>query len=189
LPLQLKRIGMKKKLLIGAGVLIIVIIIGMMWINNRNRTLSPPGEANYDKGGLTIDIPYSRPSQKGRVIFGTVEEEALQPYGVYWRLGANEATQVTFNRDVLFNGNAIKAGTYRMYAVPGPDEFEISLNTGLGNWGAFEPDYSLDILKTMIPVEESDQAVEQYTIRFEEASPVVFIVCEWANMKIKIPVE
>jgi len=180
---------MKKKIFIGLGVLALIIVGAMMYLNNRNRTLSPPGLANYDKNDLTIEIPYSRPTQKGRLIFGSEEDGALQPYGVYWRLGANEATQVTFNRDVLFNGNEIKAGTYRMYAVPGADEFEISLNTELGKWGAFEPDYSLDILKTKVPTEKSSSPVEQYTIRFEEDGSTVFIICEWSDTRIRIPVE
>ena len=180
---------MKKKILIGMGVLIVAVLLAMMYLDNRNRTLSPSGLASYDGSDLKMEIPYSRPSKKGRMIFGTVAEEALQPYGVYWRLGANEATEVTFSRDVLFNGNEVAAGTYRMYAVPGASEFEISLSTDLGKWGAFEPDYSLDILKTKIPATTGNESVEQYTIRFEEESPIVYIVCEWSYTKIRIPVE
>lgn len=180
---------MKKKILIGVGVFVLIILVGFIYLNYRNRSLSPQGTANYDKNGLTIDIPYSRPSQKGRLIFGTAEEEALLPHGVYWRLGANEATEVTFNKDVLFNGEPIMAGTYRMYAVPGAQEFEISLNGELGKWGYMEPDYEQDVLKTMVPVETSSQSVEQFTIRFEEAADGVHIVCEWSDTKVKIPVK
>lgn len=179
---------MKKKILIGIGIFILIIIIGFVYLNYRNRSLSPKGMAKYDKNGLTIEIPYSRPTKKGRLIFGTAEDGALLPYGVYWRLGANEATEVTFNRDVLFNGEPVKAGTYRMYAVPGEEEFEISLNSELGEWGYMQPDYDLDVLKTMVPVEKSDESVEQFTIRFEEAGDEVLIVCEWSDTKVKIPV-
>lgn len=133
-------------------------------------------------------IPYSKPSKRDRLIFGSAEEGALLPYGKYWRLGANEATDVTFNKDVLFNGEEISAGTYRMYAVPGKEEFEISLNTQIGKWGYSEPDYALDVLKTMVPVEKSDDSVEQFNIRFEEKEAEVFIICEWSDTKVKIPV-
>lgn len=180
---------MKKKILIGVGIFILILVIGFIYLNYRNRSLSPKGEVKYDKNGLTIEIPYSRPSAKGRLIFGTLEEGALLPYGVYWRLGANEATEITVNRDIYFNGNEIPAGTYRMYAVPGPDVFEISLNSGLGDWGAFEPDNSLDVLKTKVPVEQSGSPVEQFTIRFEETGSTVLVVCEWSDTKIKIPIE
>lgn len=180
---------MKKKILIGVGVFILIIVVGFLYLNYRNRNLSPPGVVKYDKNDFIIEIPYSRPSKKGRLIFGTIEDGALLPYGVYWRLGANEATQVTFNRNVLFNGTSVSAGTYRIYAVPGEHQFEITLNTELGKWGAFEPNHDLDILKTTVPVEKSNESVEQFTIRFEEESPVVLIVCEWSDVKIKIPVE
>jgi len=180
---------MKKKILIGVGVFILIIIIGMIYLNYRNRNLSPPGIVKFDKNDLTIEIPYSRPSKRGRLIFGTEEEGALLPYGKYWRLGANEATEITLNRDVLFNGELVEAGTYRMYAVPGENEFEVSLNTGLGKWGYSEPDYSLDVLKTKVPVERSNESVEQFTIRFEEEQGRVLVVCEWSDVKIKIPVE
>jgi len=151
--------------------------------------LSPPGEAMYNKGDFSIEIPYSRPSKKERVIFGPEEKGALQPNGVYWRLGANEATEITVNKDIIFNGEKLSAGTYRMYAVPGSESFEISLNSELGKWGYMEPDYSLDVLKTSIPIETSKESVEQFTIRFEESGSKVLIVCEWSFTKIKIPVE
>lgn len=180
---------MKKKILTGVGIFVLILVIGFIYLNYRNRTLSPPGEVKYDKNGLTIEIPYSRPSAKDRLIFGTTDEGALQPHGVYWRLGANEATEITINRDVLFNGNEISAGTYRMYAVPGAESFEISLNSELGKWGAFEPDYTLDVLKTKVPVQKGGEPVEQFTIRFEEQGSTVLVVCEWTDVKVKIPVE
>ncbi len=180
---------MKKKILIGVGIFILILVVGFMYLNYRNRTLSPAGIVKYNKNDLIIDIPYSRPSKKERLIFGTEEEGALLPYGVYWRLGANEATEISFNRDVLFNGNDIAAGTYSMYAVPGEKTFEISLNSEFGQWGYSEPDYNLDVLKTIVPVEHSNESVEQFTIRFEEKGSKVLVVCEWSDIKIKIPVE
>lgn len=180
---------MLKKVLIGFGVLILVLIVAFVYLNYRNRTLSPPGLATFEKDGFKIEIPYSKPSKKGRLIFGSAEEGALLPDGVYWRLGANEATEVTFNQDVLFNGSEISAGTYWIYAIPGEHEFEISLNSELGKWGAFEPDYALDVLKTKVPVVRSDASVEQFNIRFEESGEEVLIVFEWSDVKIKIPVQ
>jgi hypothetical protein len=179
---------MKKKILIGAGIFVLLLILGAFYLNYRNRTLSPPGVVRYDQNDFIIEIPYSRPSKKGRMIFGTEEEGALQPYGKYWRLGANEATEISFSRDVLFNGNPVPAGTYRIYAVPGERQFEISLNSELGKWGAMEPDYEMDVLKTTVPVEKSNQSVEQYTIRFEEDGEDVLVVFEWSDVKIKVPV-
>lgn len=180
---------MKKKILIGVGIFVLILVVGFIYLNYRNRSLSPPGTAKYARNGLTIEIPYSRPSAKGRVIFGTEADGALLPNGKYWRLGANESTEITLNKDILFNGNEISAGTYRMYAVPGTNDFEISLNSESGKWGAFLPDYDLDVLKTRIPIEKGGLSVEQFTIRFEEEGASVLVVCEWSDVKVKIPIE
>ena len=180
---------MLKKILIGIAALVVVAVGVLFFLNNRNRTLSPPGRAELTSGDLTISIPYSRPSVKGRVIFGTKEQGALQPYGVYWRLGANESTEITFSRDVKFNGEPVKAGTYRTYAIPGPQEFEIVLNTELGKWGVFEPDHSLDILKTKVPVQRLDTPVEQYTINLEKTDNGIQIVFLWSDVKFVVPVQ
>lgn len=166
-----------------------LVIIGLFVLNYRSRSISPPAKVQYEYGDFSMEISYSRPGMRGRQIFGTKEIGALLPYGVYWRMGANEATEITFSKDVYFNGNDVAAGTYRMYAVPGEQEFEISLNTGLGKWGYSEPDYSLDILKTKIPVQKSTSSIEQFTIRFEEDGILVMIICEWSDVVVKIPVE
>lgn len=185
---------MVKKILIGVIVLAVIVAVGLWYANNRNRTLSPPGKAELSNGDLTITIPYSRPSVRGRVIFGTKEQGALQPYGAYWRLGANEATEVTFSKDVTVGDQLVKAGTYRIYAIPGAEEFEIIFNTELGKWGAFEPDHSLDILHVKVPVEKLGQPVEQYTISLHptisqsDEQPGIEIIFEWADVRFRLPV-
>jgi hypothetical protein len=180
---------MKKKILIGLAIVIVLLAIGFAWLNNRNRTLSPPGKTELTVNGLTVSIPYSRPSVRGRLIFGTEEQKALQPYGKYWRLGANESTEITVNKDVLFNGQPIKAGTYRMYAVPGANEFDIGLNSELGKWGAMEPDYGLDVLHTKVPAERAAAPVEQYTITTVEADGGINVVFEWSDVKFVVPIK
>ena len=180
---------MKKKIIIGVLIFIVLLAIGFAWLNNRNRTLSPPGNTELTVNGLTVSIPYSRPSVRGRLIFGTEEQKALQPYGKYWRLGANESTEITVNKDVLFNGQPVKAGTYRMYAIPAADSFDIVLNSELGKWGAMEPDYSLDVLHTKVPVEKASAPVEQYTISTVEADGGINVIFEWSDIKFVVPVK
>jgi hypothetical protein len=88
---------MKRKILIGAVILVVVLGAAMAYLNYRSRTLSPSGSGTITNGDLTVSVSYSRPSVRGRVIFGTKEQNALQPYGAYWRLGANESTEITFS--------------------------------------------------------------------------------------------
>lgn len=180
---------MLKKILIGVAILIVLLVAAFAWLNNRNRTLSPPGDAKLTSGDLTISITYSRPSVRNRLIFGTEEQGALQPYGKYWRLGANEATEITFNRDVQFNGQPVKAGTYSMYAVPGPDTFDLALNSETGRWGAMEPDYDQDLVHTNVPVQKTNAPVEQYTISLEPIDKGISVIFEWSDTRLVVPVE
>lgn len=180
---------MLKKILIGVIVLLVVVGAGFMYLNYRNRTLSPPGSASLTNGALTVSISYSRPSVRDRVIFGTEEQKALQPYGKYWRLGANEATEISFSTNVLFNGKPVNAGTYRIYAVPGPEQFELALNTELGEWGYSEPDYSKDVLKTTVPVEKLSTPVEQYTITLGKSGSNINAIFDWSDVRLTVPIE
>jgi len=172
---------MVKKILIGLGVFAIIVIAFMLYANNRNRTLSPPGHTEIENNGLKVSVDYSRPSVRKRLIFGTAAEGALQPYGKYWRLGANEPTLLTVNKDFNLNGIAVKAGAYDMYAIPSADGFEIRLNQGGRFWGYTEPDYSLDVMQTNVSSTKTGTPVEQFTIKSKADKEGVKLIFAWAN--------
>jgi hypothetical protein len=153
------------------------------------RPLSPPGEVSLTSRDLTVSVTYSRPSVRGRLIFGDPDQQPLQPYGEYWRLGANAATEVTFSRDVLFNGSATSAGTYRMYAIPGREYFEIVLNSETGVSGSQLPDPSRDVLRTKVPVEKPAAPVELFTITLDEVSDGMDMVFEWSDVRFVVPIQ
>lgn len=180
---------MKRRVITVIAVVIALLAIAAFYLNYRNRTLSPPGDASVTSGDLKVSVTYSRPSVRGRLIFGREDQDALLPYGKYWRLGANESTEITFNKDVLFNGEPVKAGTYKMYAVPGKESFQIGLNTVTGKWGYSEPDYSKDILKTSVAVETIPTPVEQFTISLDPSNSGVNVICEWSTTRFTIPVK
>ena len=180
---------MLKKVLIGFGVIVLALVLVFAWMNYRSRTLSPPGKAQIEVNDLLVEINYSRPTVRSRLIFGSEAEGALQPYGSYWRLGANEATEITINQEVLFNGMPLPAGTYRLYAVPGPNTFRIGVNSELGKWGAWEPDYGKDLFTTEVPVTRLKMPVEQFTARIEEGpADGVTVYFEWSDVQLAIPI-
>jgi hypothetical protein len=178
-----------KKVWIGILALLIFLAIAFIYFSYRNRVLSPPGKETLTSGGMTVTVTYGRPSVRGRLIFGPNPDQALQPYGRYWRLGANDATEVTFNRDVLFNGAPVKGGSYRMYAIPGPDSFLIALNSELGKWGAIEPDYDKDVLRTKVPVKKITTPVEQYTISLAPEGDGINMIFEWSDTRFVVPLK
>ncbi|MCL6260130.1 DUF2911 domain-containing protein [Aquiflexum sp. TKW24L] len=180
---------MLKKFLIGLGVLALILAVAFIYMNNRNRTLSPPGFVELDNNKLHVKVLYSRPSVKGRLIFGSEADGALQPWGSYWRLGANEATEMTINQNVIFNGEPLNAGTYSLYAIPGADSFQIGVNTVVGSWGAQEPDYSKDLFVTEVPVTRLVTPVEQFTTRIENGpNDGAIVYFEWSDVQLIIPI-
>ncbi len=81
--------------------------------------------------GLTdVTVEYSRPSAKGRTIFGD-----LVPFGKLWRTGANANTTVSFSEDVVINGNTLKKGKYALFTTPKADIWEVVFYSDTDNWG------------------------------------------------------
>lgn len=180
---------MKKKIFIGIAAIILVFVGWVMYGLFIAEPASPPATVESSFEDLNMKVSYSRPYKKGRVIFGEESENALQPYGKYWRLGANAATEITFSKDVAFAGKPVSAGTYRMYAVPGPSIWEVSLNSGTGVFfGAAEPDYELDVLKVEVPSQTTESETEQFTISFASDSTGAIMNFMWDRTLVQIPI-
>jgi Protein of unknown function (DUF2911) len=113
--------------------------------------------------GLTdIEIVYSRPSAKNRVIYG-----GIVPYGQVWRTGANQATKITFSTPVKLEGNEIPAGTYSLFTIPGENEWTIIINKNTNQWGAFGYKTNDDFVRfPVMPVTLKDTRIETFAIEF-----------------------
>ena len=127
-----------------------------------------------------VTVTYGRPYKKGRVIFGELEK-----YGKVWRVGADEATQITFNQDTKFGGEGVKKGTYTLFAIPEANEWTIILNSQLGQWGAYgyEKAKDKDVLKIKVPATKLASVVEQLTINADKSA----LTIEWDQTKVSIP--
>ncbi len=179
---------MKKKIWIGIAILFGLFILFEVYQFATTRSHSPELTETFKSNNVEISVTYCRPYKKGRLIFGPENEDALVPYGKYWRLGANDATEITFSEDIMFGHESVKAGSYRMYAVPNADAWEVSLNSELGEFGYFEPDYNLDVAKIKASVEEKPDITEQFTIKFEEHQDKVMMYFLWDQTKVEIPI-
>jgi hypothetical protein len=103
-------------------------------------------------------------------------------------LGANAATEVTFNVPVLFADQPVTAGTYRMYAIPGESLWTVILNSELGASGSDEPNHNLDVLSVEVPATNTN-ITEQFTISFQSAGNGVNMEFNWDAVKIVIPIQ
>jgi hypothetical protein len=152
--------------------------------------VSPADTITFEKDGIHLQIDYSRPYKKERLIFGEESEGALQPYGVYWRMGANEATKLTTSALINIEGNRLVEGSYAMYAFPGESEWTIGFNTMSDKWGAWEPDYSHDVFRIVVEPTRLPNVVEQMTMTFVDSEEhLLEIVMQWDQVEVRIPVD
>ena len=136
---------------------------------------------------LIARVIYGRPQKDGRVIFGE-----LEPYGKVWRLGANEATEIEFFKDIKINGKTIKKGRYTMYALLNPDKWTIILNKETDTWGAFKYDSTKDILRADVPVQRQNDITEVFSLVFEKnpaasSTKSANLVITWDDVQVKLP--
>ena len=136
--------------------------------------------SNYRVSEKVIKIIYSRPQLKGRSL------EKLAPLGKKWRTGANEATEVTFYKDVVFGGTAVKAGTYTMYAIPGKTTWTVALSSQLNVWGVYFHKDENDVAKVTIPVKQTEENLDVFSIAIDED---MTINMGWGTTLIRIPVQ
>lgn len=129
-----------------------------------------------------VSINYNAPSMRGRVIFGE-----LVPYNQVWRSGANQATQVTFKKDVDFGGQAVKAGTYSLFSIPGEKDWTIILNTDLTQWGAFGYNDIKD--KNIAEVKVTSTSLESPIESMEIGSNAHELWIAWEKTKVIIPLK
>jgi hypothetical protein len=113
-------------------------------------------------GGKKVTVEYSRPSAKGRKIFG-----GLVPYGQVWRTGANEATVITVDGDFMAGALHVPQGSYSLFTIPGEKEWTLILNKTAKQWGAFKYEEKTDLGRAPMKVGTSAKAVEKLTITIE----------------------
>ena len=152
----------------------------------KTPTLSPFSKISQQVGLTDITLEYSRPSAKGRVVFG-----ALVPYNKVWRTGANAATKITFKEVAKIGGKTIQPGEYAIYTIPGEDRWIIIIhsNTSLRSiaGGAYKP--SNDVFRFEI-APKNNNYVETFTCQFSQVKTNALILdITWENTLISIPIE
>lgn len=103
-----------KKLLSSLFALVAVSLVYTAEAQIKTPAPSPSCKVEQTVGLTEVHIEYSRPSMKGRTVFGN-----LVPFGKNWRTGANAATKITFSKDVTVGGKALEAGSYALFTTPG----------------------------------------------------------------------
>lgn len=133
-----------------------------------------------------LKIVYSQPHKKGREIFGK-----LVPYEQVWRLGANEATEITTTRDIFVSGQLLPAGTYAMYAIPYSDNWVIIFNSNVGQWGSYNYDEKKDVLRVVAPSRPigNNTVFEAFTISIDEHNNRAQLFFRWDRTEASLTID
>lgn len=174
----------------GVFVLLFVYVIRPIQIE-RTKQFSPEQYVTYTQGDLQIDLFYCSPSKKGRTIFG-----GLVPFGEVWRTGANEATTITTNKDLIIDGKKLVTGNYSIWTIPEEDTWTIIFNNKMYNWGIKRGsgkaarDSDFDALTTTAKVSRSLTTIENFSITLNETSPdTTVMLFSWDNVVVPLEIK
>lgn len=152
-----------------------------------NTPAPSPFSRLEQKVGLTdVAIEYSRPSMRGRTIFGD-----LVPYDKLWRTGANAYTLISFSDDVKIGGNEVKAGTYSIFTKPGKESWEVFFYTDTQGGGVPRDwEDSKVAAKLSVPVYPIPMAVETFTITLDDLKTnSANLGLLWEKTYVAVPIE
>lgn len=176
-----------KKILIA-----LAIIITQFTIEAQVQTpqASPKATVNQVVGLTDVEVVYSRPSARGRAVFGN-----LVPFGKLWRTGANENTTISFSDDVIIGGKTLKKGKYAIFTIPNIQSWEVIFYTATDNWGTPEEFKEANVaLRTSVKEESMPKAMNTFTIGINGLnSDYAFLEIFWENsfvsLKFEVPTQ
>ena len=166
-----------------AALLISIALVSTSAIAQKLKP-SPKSVLTQVVGTTEVKIEYHRPGLKGRKL------ESLITKGEVWRTGANQATEITFSKNVNMGGKDIAAGTYSLYSIPGTSEWSIIINTKL-SWGT-QYSKEKDVVRFSAKANSVNLPTETFTIDISDISKdgtKANIELRWGNVVVKAPFE
>ncbi|NNE78598.1 MAG: DUF2911 domain-containing protein [Pricia sp.] len=177
--------------------LIILAVLGLLfffvlgpYMRDQTKKHSPEKTSTYEQNGFDLTVNYSSPSKKDRVIFGE-----LVPYNTVWRTGANEPTTFITTSDIEIGDQNLPAGTYSLWTKPNKENWLVIFNEDIPDWGVTilsggkettrSPEN--DVVEIEVPVEETNQTIENLTIDFENEGQL-YLFLSWDRTKVKVPI-
>ena len=167
---------------------LLLFTINLSFSQINTPRVSPASEVEQMVGLTQIEIEYSRPSMRGREVFGN-----LVPFGKVWRTGADNSTKISFDTDVIISGKTIQSGTYSIFSIPNKESWEIILYSDVELWGV-PRDWSENkiVFSSMFDVKKlkKSNTVETFTISFNDlTNNDVNMSISWENTSVDIKIE
>ena len=172
-----------------AFIFTILLFVGCLGFSQINTPrFSPASEIEQMVGLTEIEIEYSRPSMRGREVFGN-----LVPFGKVWRTGADNSTKISFDTDVIISGKTVQSGTYSIFSIPNKESWEIIFYSDVELWGV-PRDWSENkiVFSSMFDVKKlkKSNTVETFIISFNDlTNNDVNMSISWENTLVDIKIE
>jgi hypothetical protein len=168
------------------SVVLLFVVLGLQTESYAQGIKMPQASSGQtivqDFGLGKITLTYSRPSMKGRKIFG-----ALEPYDKVWRTGANSATVIKFSDDVAIEGKNIPAGEYGLFTIPNKTEWTVILSKTSKTWGAYTYNEADDFARFKVKPMTMKESMETFTIQFANVKPTTAqLQIMWENTAIAV---
>lgn len=166
--------------------MLLVLLFANFYVEAQVKTpqASPLAKIDQVVGLTNIQIEYSRPSAKGRTVYGD-----LVPFGKHWRTGANANTTVSFSEDVKIAGKDLKKGKYALFTTPKADSWDVIFYTDTNNWGLPEEWNETKVaLKVTVKPETTTKSVESFSIFLNNLTNDSGIMeMSWERTTVAIP--
>ncbi|WP_010134634.1 DUF2911 domain-containing protein [Ochrovirga pacifica] len=133
---------------------------------------------SYKNADKIVKVVYSRPQLKGRSV------ESLAKPGSVWRTGANEATEITFFKEVKVAGTKVQPGTYSLFTIPGSTSWTVILNKDTNVWGAYSYNQEHDVLRVEAVASKNEENVEAFSMAFDDD---MNLYMAWGTTLVKLP--
>jgi hypothetical protein len=151
--------------------------------NKANRP-SPPAQAKFTfPDGKTITIDYSSPRMRGRKIFG-----GLVPYGKVWRTGANEATTLVTDTDLIVGGTTVPAGSYTIFSIPDQGKWTLIISKTTKEWGTNYSGEANDLARIPMKASPLSSPVEDFLIAFDKTGDACVLHFDWETTRASVDI-
>lgn len=181
---------MKAFLALSTGLALLVTAPVVSYAQISTPAASPKSTITQRVGLTDITLTYSRPSAKGRTIFGDSTAKVVVPYAKRWRTGANQTTTIKFSDDVTVEGKKVPAGEYGLYTVPGKATWAVVLNKSTKQGADVDGFKAADnvAIFTVKPYKTGSK-VETFTMNFTDlTSSSASVDMMWENTGVKFQV-
>ena len=178
---NLKKTQMKKLILI-----LLVACASMTQAQNfKGLDKSPLDKSTYPAANKITEkavvLYYSRPQLRGRAL-----EDIVSPNQI-WRTGANESTEIIFNKSVKIGATVIQPGTYSLYSIPSEGSITVIINTAKNTWGAYNYNKDNDVVRINLAVQTVDVELEALSMVFTGEKNNAKLHMGWGYARVEMP--